>query len=512
MQESLTRLEAWLETHAAPGELSDQDRERLLRWAMRLTGSEYGYLRAREHELHLPEPSLVTVPETPWPGVSLQLKACLHFAAHTAGGPLVFPNFPPSPGSAGTTLVSATRTPFGDFVQGGGAEVLEFPSPGTYLAAPLPGYDRYSGILLDGAGNLFGAGACRAVARLTRLAQLHGSPWPDPDELLGVPSQSDGSPVLEHAGVRLQLLEPVTIGQDDTCTLRMLDGLTSRRHAIIVPLLSGEAMVIDLKSSNGTFVNGERVEQRILRHGDVVHTAKRNWTIAYRRVCQQYDEEARPPGENVAGFPASADQGARLGRAVGQWRGELDERVPLSLYLELVACQFQLTTLALLWWHQGQLRFCGAVSTPRPGPLAAWGQGERALLRHLDPQVLEPIRESFGGVLVAQAESFSPPPRVLYVHKDGADPAVETLREVVEQALGKGSRPPLPYHEPSLQESLIERARGATSGVDCKKRIRAYYQAGFPAEARALAQDLEQRFLDGDELHEIVTELDAFAR
>lgn len=62
---------------------------------------------------------------------------------------------------------------------------------------------------------------------------------------------------------------PVGIGRDPANTVHIDHPTVSRRHARIVAV--GEDHIIeDLGGSNGTFVNGSRVERRILQHRDVV--------------------------------------------------------------------------------------------------------------------------------------------------------------------------------------------------------------------------------------------------
>ena len=61
----------------------------------------------------------------------------------------------------------------------------------------------------------------------------------------------------------------VRIGRGIGADLRLDDSSVSRRHAILVPRASG-ARVLDDRSSNGTYVNGRRVQQSELRSGDVI--------------------------------------------------------------------------------------------------------------------------------------------------------------------------------------------------------------------------------------------------
>ncbi|HYM54035.1 MAG TPA: FHA domain-containing protein, partial [Solirubrobacteraceae bacterium] len=59
------------------------------------------------------------------------------------------------------------------------------------------------------------------------------------------------------------------IGRGLAADLRLDESSVSRRHAILVPRPSG-ARILDDRSSNGTFVNGRRVQQVDLHNGDVV--------------------------------------------------------------------------------------------------------------------------------------------------------------------------------------------------------------------------------------------------
>jgi pSer/pThr/pTyr-binding forkhead associated (FHA) protein len=61
----------------------------------------------------------------------------------------------------------------------------------------------------------------------------------------------------------------VRIGRGLAADLRLDDSSVSRRHAILVPRASG-ARILDDRSSNGTYVNGRRVQQAELRSGDVI--------------------------------------------------------------------------------------------------------------------------------------------------------------------------------------------------------------------------------------------------
>jgi pSer/pThr/pTyr-binding forkhead associated (FHA) protein len=58
------------------------------------------------------------------------------------------------------------------------------------------------------------------------------------------------------------------IGRSPTADIRLDDPTVSRRHALIVSRPSGRLSVLDDRSLNGVFVNGERVEWSELCDGD----------------------------------------------------------------------------------------------------------------------------------------------------------------------------------------------------------------------------------------------------
>ena len=74
-----------------------------------------------------------------------------------------------------------------------------------------------------------------------------------------------------HTGQKIQLIKlPITIGREDSVDLPINLGSISRKHARISQVGDGY-QIEDLGSSNGTFVNEERVEKtRRLADGDLI--------------------------------------------------------------------------------------------------------------------------------------------------------------------------------------------------------------------------------------------------
>ncbi len=76
--------------------------------------------------------------------------------------------------------------------------------------------------------------------------------------------QEDGSTA------EVPLKKPKTVfGRGDDCTVRVPAASVSRRHCA-VEVVDGSIVVSDLGSSNGTYVNQERVESKPVAGGDLV--------------------------------------------------------------------------------------------------------------------------------------------------------------------------------------------------------------------------------------------------
>ena len=76
---------------------------------------------------------------------------------------------------------------------------------------------------------------------------------------------------VESGGVRVASLERewTRVGRSLAADVRFDDPTVSRRHALIVRQADG-VRVLDDRSLNGVFVNGERVEWRVLSDGDEI--------------------------------------------------------------------------------------------------------------------------------------------------------------------------------------------------------------------------------------------------
>lgn len=74
----------------------------------------------------------------------------------------------------------------------------------------------------------------------------------------------------ENRGVYVRITGPITIGRGGKAALELDDTKASTHHARVLPIGPDRYLLEDLGSTNGTFVNKERIEQVPLRSGDLI--------------------------------------------------------------------------------------------------------------------------------------------------------------------------------------------------------------------------------------------------
>jgi two-component system, cell cycle response regulator len=117
---------------------------------------------------------------------------------------------------------------------------------------------------------------------------------------ISIPSdrpQSSGPPCLviisgEDMGRRIELGHTeVSIGRADSCTICVNTDQVSRKHCTIQGIL-GKYYIVDNRSTNGTFVNEQKVERAKLLDGDQVRVGKTVIKYTESHVEQRYFEHA----------------------------------------------------------------------------------------------------------------------------------------------------------------------------------------------------------------------------
>jgi chromosome segregation ATPase len=97
-----------------------------------------------------------------------------------------------------------------------------------------------------------------------------------------------------ETGIVQLLGKRTTIGRTPDNDIRIDAEFISRHHAVV--LLYGTKTVIeDLNSTNGTFVNSERVNRRTLKEGDIVTLGKSEFRFVTRTPPERTPPERTPP-------------------------------------------------------------------------------------------------------------------------------------------------------------------------------------------------------------------------
>ena len=91
-------------------------------------------------------------------------------------------------------------------------------------------------------------------------------------------------------GRKFELTSDVTIGRDESNTIVITKGSVSRRHARVVSRLDRK-VIVDLESTNGTFVNETQVTEAELHNGDLVRVGNTIFKFLHGSVEALYHEE-----------------------------------------------------------------------------------------------------------------------------------------------------------------------------------------------------------------------------
>ena len=119
--------------------------------------------------------------------------------------------------------------------------------------------------------------------------------------------------LLRYAGREIPISEgDIVLGRSRSCAVRIDEETVSRSHALL-SLRNGQAMVRDLGSSNGLFVNGQRTfREAALRNGDVIGLGSATLSLV---MLPPYDERYV---EALIDSSASAEPGSRGGVPSGE--------------------------------------------------------------------------------------------------------------------------------------------------------------------------------------------------
>jgi pSer/pThr/pTyr-binding forkhead associated (FHA) protein len=183
--------------------------------------------------------------------------------------------------------------------------------------------------------------------------------------------------------------QEIVIGRSSELDMVLVEEMVSRKHARIA-LGGGTISIEDLGSTNGTFVNGEKVQQGTLREGDRVLIG----TNILKVVAAPQDAEARAnlKAMAVGRVTAKQQQGTRATEEAPRMSGNLEE-IPLPDLLQLFGTSRKAGVLVLrsagregrIYLNDGRIRFAEFAGVQGVPPLKAlyrmlgWQTGSFAL-------------------------------------------------------------------------------------------------------------------------------------
>jgi len=198
---------------------------------------------------------------------------------------------------------------------------------------------------------------------------------------------------------------PVVVGRSSELDMVLVEEMVSRRHARI-ELVRGSVLVEDLGSTNGTFVNGERVERAYLNEGDRLLIG----TSILKLVSVEEPAGTKRPSIKGPFGKETTRQNLTGSLSGARMTGSLDE-IPLPDLMQLFGTSKKTGTLVLhgqreghIHLHEGAIVHAsieGASLAPSKAAfrLLSWSSGTFSL-EPADPSVPESLHLTAQGYLM----------------------------------------------------------------------------------------------------------------
>jgi hypothetical protein len=143
----------------------------------------------------------------------------------------------------------------------------------------------------------------------------------------------------------------VVIGRSSELDMVLVEDMVSRKHARILVNGAGQISIEDMGSTNGTFVNGEKVRQATLKEGDRILIGTSILKLIHQGLgTGEVDETvAKQKMEEVA-----AAQAARTSTKASSMTGKIEE-IPLPDLLQLFHTSKKNGVLVVTNQHEGRI-------------------------------------------------------------------------------------------------------------------------------------------------------------
>jgi uncharacterized protein DUF4388/FHA domain-containing protein len=206
----------------------------------------------------------------------------------------------------------------------------------------------------------------------------------------------------------LRMEREIVIGRSSDLDMVLVEDMVSRKHAKI-STQGGHIVISDLASTNGTFVNGEKVKKMRLKEGDriLIGTSIIKLVAMDPAQAQASEAEARARLEsNAARRQSAANSGRPMSGSV--------EEIPLPDLLQLLSTSKKSGVLTVrstsgvgrIYLRKGQIYYASIDDNFSVRPQKAiyrllnWGDGSFELEPPDDRQVIEEITESTEALLM----------------------------------------------------------------------------------------------------------------
>ncbi len=124
-----------------------------------------------------------------------------------------------------------------------------------------------------------GTGRFRVRSRAAAQVEAARRPPPSGVPPAAAPARPRPQVVVEVNGTRHQVTDRVVVGRGNEADLRINDPGVSRRHAELRVEAAGDLVVEDLGSTNGTLVDGRRVDRSPLHDGATVRVGQTDLVV-----------------------------------------------------------------------------------------------------------------------------------------------------------------------------------------------------------------------------------------
>ena len=265
--------------------------------------------------------------------------------------------------------------------------------------------------------------------------------------------------------------QEIVIGRSSELDMVLVEEMVSRKHARIA-LTDGVINIEDLGSTNGTFVNGEKVERGTLHEGDRVLIG----TNILKVIATTEGDQKMDP-KSVAAGRVTARQRMRATEEAPRMSGSLEE-IPLPDLLQLFGTSRKNGVLVLrtdtregrIYLAEGKVRFANIEGADNVQPLKAvyrmldWNKGVFALDPPDTREFEDPVDASAQEILMEgfrQQDEFN--------NLRGRLPALDTrliLKSPLESRLTDLSPADLDLLQATLNSASIEILFDSVPGTD----------------------------------------------